>query len=57
MVAGVDSGAGRFGACMVVGAAMGQGKSWGLSGSACSLSGGRFEDRRVFVRVNHLVEL
>ena len=22
-----------------------------------SLSGGRFEDRRVFVRVNHLIEL
>ena len=34
MVAGVASGTGRFGACMVVGAAMGQGKAWGLSGSA-----------------------
>ena len=29
-----------FGACMVVGAAMGQGKVWGLSGSAACLEGG-----------------
>ena len=64
MVVGVASGAGRFGVCMVVGAAMGWGRdSWAGEGlgpewTFClSGEGGSFEDRGMFVRVNHLIEL